>query len=81
LHERLGFKQVATFRQVGFKHDQWLDVAYWQLIFRSLRERCHEILHERGSIYRQRDLRVGLAADHGFVSPSAATSMFSAVSL
>ena len=33
LHESLGFKQVATFRQVGFKHDQWVDVAYWQLIF------------------------------------------------
>ena len=33
LHESLGFKQVATFRQVGFKHDQWVDVAYWQLVF------------------------------------------------
>ena len=33
LHESLGFERVATFRQVGFKHDQWVDVAYWQLIF------------------------------------------------
>src|ERR1044071_5823569 len=30
LHERLGFEHVATFRQVGFKHDRWVDVAYWQ---------------------------------------------------
>ncbi|HSS97059.1 MAG TPA: arsinothricin resistance N-acetyltransferase ArsN1 family B [Terriglobales bacterium] len=32
LHEKLGFKRVATFRQVGFKHDRWVDVAYWQLV-------------------------------------------------
>jgi phosphinothricin acetyltransferase len=32
LHESLGFEQVATFRQVGFKHDRWVDVAYWQLV-------------------------------------------------
>ena len=32
LHESLGFERVATFRQVGFKHDRWVDVAYWQLI-------------------------------------------------
>lgn len=32
LHEKLGFKQVATFRQVGFKHGRWVDVAYWQLV-------------------------------------------------
>lgn len=32
LHEKLGFEHVATFRQVGFKHDKWLDVAYWQLL-------------------------------------------------
>jgi len=31
LHESLGFERVATFRQVGFKHDRWVDVAYWQL--------------------------------------------------
>jgi len=33
LHESLGFERVATFRQVGFKHDRWVDVAYWQLVF------------------------------------------------
>ena len=32
LHEKLGFEHVATFRQVGFKRDRWVDVAYWQLI-------------------------------------------------
>jgi L-amino acid N-acyltransferase YncA len=32
LHKKLGFEQVATFRQVGFKHDRWVDVAYWQLV-------------------------------------------------
>ncbi len=32
LHRKLGFEQVATFRQVGFKHGRWVDVAYWQLV-------------------------------------------------
>ena len=32
LHEKLGFEHVATFRQVGFKHDRWVDVAYWQIV-------------------------------------------------
>jgi len=32
LHENLGFRHVATFSQVGFKHGRWVDVAYWQLI-------------------------------------------------
>jgi phosphinothricin acetyltransferase len=32
LHEKLGFEQVATFREVGFKHDRWVDVGYWQLV-------------------------------------------------
>lgn len=32
LHEKLGFEPVATFRQVGFKHDRWVDVAYWERI-------------------------------------------------
>lgn len=32
LHESLGFEQVATFRQVGFKQGRWVDVAYWQLV-------------------------------------------------
>jgi L-amino acid N-acyltransferase YncA len=32
LHEKLGFERVATFRQVGFKQDRWVDVAYWQIV-------------------------------------------------
>jgi len=32
LHEKLGFERVAMFRQVGFKHDRWVDVAYWQIV-------------------------------------------------
>jgi phosphinothricin acetyltransferase len=32
LHQKLGFERVATFRQVGFKHGRWVDVAYWQLV-------------------------------------------------
>lgn len=31
LHERLGFEKVAHFREVGWKFEQWVDVAYWQL--------------------------------------------------
>jgi phosphinothricin acetyltransferase len=32
LHERLGFRKVAHFEQVGFKQGRWIDVAYWQLL-------------------------------------------------
>ena len=32
LHEKLGFVKVAHFREVGFKHGRWVDVAYWELI-------------------------------------------------
>ena len=32
LHESLGFERVATFRDVGFKHGRWVDVAYWELV-------------------------------------------------
>lgn len=30
LHERLGFRKVAHYAQVGFKQGRWLDVGYWQ---------------------------------------------------
>ncbi len=30
LHEKLGMTQVAHFKEVGFKFDQWIDVGYWQ---------------------------------------------------
>lgn len=31
LHEKLGFRKVAHFSEVGFKFDRWIDVGYWQL--------------------------------------------------
>jgi phosphinothricin acetyltransferase len=33
LHEKLGFKKVAHFREVGWKFGAWRDVGYWELIF------------------------------------------------
>jgi phosphinothricin acetyltransferase len=32
LHEKLGFQQIALFREVGRKFDRWIDVGYWQRI-------------------------------------------------
>lgn len=34
LHQKLGFQQVAHFKEVGFKFDRWIDVTYWQRILR-----------------------------------------------
>lgn len=31
LHQKLGFKKVAHFPEVGYKMGRWIDVAYWQL--------------------------------------------------
>ncbi|MBT8092176.1 MAG: GNAT family N-acetyltransferase [Gammaproteobacteria bacterium] len=31
LHENLGFRKVGHFERVGYKHDKWIDVGYWQL--------------------------------------------------
>lgn len=31
LHERVGFEQVALFKEVGRKFERWLDVGYWEL--------------------------------------------------
>jgi L-amino acid N-acyltransferase YncA len=31
LHEKLGFRKVAHFSQVGFKFGAWIDVGYWEL--------------------------------------------------
>lgn len=31
LHESLGFAQVGTMRQIGFKAGAWRDVGWWQL--------------------------------------------------
>lgn len=30
LHEKLGFEQVAQFREVACKFERWVDVGYWQ---------------------------------------------------
>jgi L-amino acid N-acyltransferase YncA len=32
LHEKVGMRQVAHFREVGFKFGRWLDVGYWQRV-------------------------------------------------
>lgn len=31
LHERLGFRKVAHFSQVGLKFGRWVDVGYWEM--------------------------------------------------
>lgn len=33
LHEKLGFVKASHYKEVGWKMDRWIDVAYWQLIF------------------------------------------------
>lgn len=30
LHEKLGFRKVAHFEEVGHKFGKWVDVGYWQ---------------------------------------------------
>ena len=32
LHEKMGMKKVAHFKEVGYKFDKWIDVGYWQVI-------------------------------------------------
>lgn len=32
LHEKAGFEKVAHFREVGWKFERWIDVAYWERI-------------------------------------------------
>lgn len=31
LHEKLGFRKIAHFSEVGRKFGRWVDVAYWEL--------------------------------------------------
>lgn len=31
LHEKMGFRKVGHFAEVGWKFEQWVDVGYWQL--------------------------------------------------
>lgn len=30
LHESVGFRRAGVYREVGFKHGQWIDVGFWQ---------------------------------------------------
>jgi len=32
LHERLGFRKVSHFSELGFKLGRWIDVSHWQLL-------------------------------------------------
>ncbi|MET0498200.1 MAG: arsinothricin resistance N-acetyltransferase ArsN1 family B [Steroidobacteraceae bacterium] len=32
LHEKLGFKKVAEFVDVGLKFDRWINVGYWEVM-------------------------------------------------
>ncbi len=32
LHEKLGFRNLGQFRQVGWKFGKWVDVGYWELL-------------------------------------------------
>ena len=32
LHEKMGFKKVGHFREVGKKFGKWIDVGFWELI-------------------------------------------------
>ena len=32
LHEKLGYKKIGQFHEVGLKFNKWVDVGYWELI-------------------------------------------------
>ncbi len=32
LHEKLGMKKVAHYKEIGFKFGKWIDVAHWQVV-------------------------------------------------
>ncbi|ULQ59162.1 N-acetyltransferase family protein [Brucepastera parasyntrophica] len=32
LHEKMGFRKIAHFSEIGKKFGEWLDVGYWELI-------------------------------------------------
>ena len=42
LHERLGFHQVGTYEQVGFKFREWRSVGLWQRALAPLSTRPEE---------------------------------------
>jgi L-amino acid N-acyltransferase YncA len=29
-HESVGFRRAGVYREIGFKHGQWIDVGFWQ---------------------------------------------------
>jgi hypothetical protein len=31
LHEAMGFEKIGHFNDIGYKHDKWWDVGWWQL--------------------------------------------------
>ena len=33
-HKKFGFKEIGTFKQVGFKFDKWLDLRFLQLLLK-----------------------------------------------
>jgi phosphinothricin acetyltransferase len=33
LHEKLGFKKIAHFEEIGWKFGRWIDVGYWEYKF------------------------------------------------
>jgi len=33
LHEKLGFRKIGVFDEVGLKFGRWVDVGYWELAF------------------------------------------------
>ena len=32
LHEKLGFRPIGQFREVGWKFGKWVDVGYWEVL-------------------------------------------------
>jgi phosphinothricin acetyltransferase len=32
LHEKLGFRKIGQFEQIGWKLGRWVDVGYWELV-------------------------------------------------
>ncbi len=34
LHDKFGYQKVAHYEEIGFKFNNWIDVGYWQLVFK-----------------------------------------------
>ncbi|MEN8905952.1 MAG: N-acetyltransferase family protein [Clostridiales bacterium] len=32
IHEKLGFKKAAHFKEVGYKFGKWIDIGYWEML-------------------------------------------------